>query len=688
MTPSASQLYAELLLPSGNGYPLWRPEPLSIPGLDPQLREERLAGPRIGDVGTITFDGGFDFLFNICCASNDPRNAEGVPAGFDHIKTPTEIAGPQPYHEAGVPIASSDVRKMEVDNQAGLSDVSPVSVAGGFQYQSSSSKGAILVLPKGADRTDLRNLGPFEKFAFEHGTSWFEYAVVERGRPISNDSLYLITGFDNSTSWGVAAFSDQSRSGGFNFKLLAGKTGLGTAVKYQWDQLASAEGRVGPDLSDSEVPRSNQCVFLRGFRLTVSQKWLRKKLKADFEVRDIISSSERLKQKDFNMTGSSRENWLRKRPKANFEVKNISSNETLKQKDFNMTGSPQTSPQENSQMPSGTEQTIRLESLSAYHPLNAVNSHLLDQTAPLPSLTMTYGCLLSTMHDDDGVQNDLLDRIHDNFQITTNQVSEAEAASFAPNDIQLTGASGPFPQAQFLAIPAVPLRFPRVSCIASSLMDKEKDIQAKNSVDKTGTLRRDALTRLIALTNSDSSSLKIVAADNMQRFFNHFPDLESAINATTFVQIQDYGAITQLSKMEKRWVKRNLDVLLQLLQSDEEAEVKVVKKALVITPANAESIDDEDAALPDRLRSLVIGFMTNEARRAIIRRATPESASETMLITGIQWAIPSLDDSDLRIIFQDLVISLPSLQSPPSTLVTALLLALLEASRRSRHAWI
>ncbi|KAJ7586848.1 hypothetical protein C8J56DRAFT_1082934 [Mycena floridula] len=213
----------------------------------------------------------------------------------------------------------------------------------------------------------------------------------------------------------------------------------------------------------------------------------------------------------------------------------------------------------------------------------------------------------------------------------------------------------------------MPVRCPlvlRVSCIASSLMDKEKDIKVGPMSQKqhrqdwnpgipfallsNGSQRRDAPTRLIALTNSDSSSLKIVAADNMQCFFSHFPDLESAINATTFVQIQDYGTITQLSKMEKRWVKRNPDVLslLQLLQSDKEAEVKVVKKTLVITPANAESIDD--TALPDRLRSLVIAFMTNEAR-TIIRHAgaTPESASETMLITGIQWAIPSLDDSDL-----------------------------------------
>ncbi|KAJ7587080.1 hypothetical protein C8J56DRAFT_91215 [Mycena floridula] len=245
-------------------------------------------------------------------------------------------------------------------------------------------------------------------------------------------------------------------------------------------------------------------------------------------------------------------------------------------------------------------------------------------------------------------------------------------------------------------------------------MDEEKDIKelvrrAKNSVDKTGTLRRDALTRLIELTNSDSSSLKIVAADNIQHFFSDFPDLEeSAINAvydicedqSSQVRIQGYSAITQLSKMEKRWVKRNADVLLQLLQSDEEEEVKVVKKALVehidldspvtlgvlcdqITLADAESVDDEDAALRDRLRSLVIAFMTNEARRAIIRRATPKSTSETVLITGIQRAIPSLDDSDLQIIFYDLIVSLPSLQSSPSTPGTALLLALLERAKVS-----
>jgi hypothetical protein len=44
--------------------------------------------------------------------------------------------------------------------------------------------------------------------------------------------------------------------------------------------------------------------------------------------------------------------------------------------------------------------------------------------------------------------------------------------------------------------------------------------------------RRDALRRLIDLTHSPHSNLKIFAAANIKNYFNDFPDLEdSAINA-------------------------------------------------------------------------------------------------------------------------------------------------------------
>jgi len=98
---------------------------------------------------------------------------------------------------------------------------------------------------------------------------------------------------------------------------------------------------------------------------------------------------------------------------------------------------------------------------------------------------------------------------------------------------------------------------------------------------------------LIELTHSRHSSLKIIAAGDIKHFFRDFPDLEeAAINAiydlcedqdsevlhieispsfSSLIQLQvrmaGYSAITQVSKERPNWVKRNADVLVQLLQS-------------------------------------------------------------------------------------------------------------------------
>ncbi len=56
---------------------MWIPEPnLCLP----DTYRER--GISIGDVGIITPEGGFDFLFNICLPAEDPINAGDLPQGF------------------------------------------------------------------------------------------------------------------------------------------------------------------------------------------------------------------------------------------------------------------------------------------------------------------------------------------------------------------------------------------------------------------------------------------------------------------------------------------------------------------------------------------------------------------------------------------------------------------------------
>ncbi|KAF9461262.1 hypothetical protein BDZ94DRAFT_820535 [Collybia nuda] len=224
-------------------------------------------------------------------------------------------------------------------------------------------------------------------------------------------------------------------------------------------------------------------------------------------------------------------------------------------------------------------------------------------------------------------------------------------------------------------------------------LEQEREIKdvirrAKGIPDKTGSLRRETLKRLIDLIHSPHSNLKILAAQNIRFFFNDFPELEEvAINAvydlcedqSSKVRIEGYTAITQVSRTENKWVKRNADVLLQLLQSDEPDEVIVVKKALtehldmdprvtlgvlcdqIIPPE--ELMDEEEQTIRDRLRSLVLSFLNGEAKRAIVERhAIPGSIAEDVLINCLLEAIPKLPLSDVETVVKNLLLSLNAYQ--------------------------
>jgi hypothetical protein len=89
-----------------------------------------------------------------------------------------------------------------------------------------------------------------------------------------------------------------------------------------------------------------------------------------------------------------------------------------------------------------------------------------------------------------------------------------------------------------------------------------------------------------------------------------------------------------------------------LLLIDEPDEVIVVKKALTehldmdpritlgvlcdqIVPPD-EPMDEEEQSTRDRLRSLVLSFLSGEAKRAIVERhANPGSDAEDVLVNGI-----------------------------------------------------
>ncbi|KAH9940361.1 uncharacterized protein BXZ73DRAFT_42645 [Epithele typhae] len=244
------------------------------------------------------------------------------------------------------------------------------------------------------------------------------------------------------------------------------------------------------------------------------------------------------------------------------------------------------------------------------------------------------------------------------------------------------------------------------------LADQERDIKnllsrAKSTPLKTSSLRRDTLRRLIDLAHSEHTSLKITAAENFRYFIKDFPDLEDdAINAVYdlcedpvyHVRIKGYAAIVDVSREQSKWVKRNADVLIQLLQSDNPDEVVYVKRSLtqhldmdpvvtmgvvfdqIIPPE--EPLDDEEVAIRDRLRSLVLAFLAGEVKRPLGDRhiGAAGSPAERFLVTEMFKAIPKLNVGEVETIVKDVLVALPSFK-PPSARGTELLDVILSQTR-------
>jgi hypothetical protein len=84
----ASEVYGKLLLLEKLGYPLWYPD------LDENLSNEyRDQGVRIGDVGTITGAGQFDFQFNV---HEDNRAFDGIlPWPIQEVSSYPNMRGPK-----------------------------------------------------------------------------------------------------------------------------------------------------------------------------------------------------------------------------------------------------------------------------------------------------------------------------------------------------------------------------------------------------------------------------------------------------------------------------------------------------------------------------------------------------------------------------------------------------------------
>ena len=131
----------------------------------------------------------------------------------------------------------------------------------------SSSEGALLILPEGAERHDLRNHHRFLEVATQHGADWYRFAEERVGQIISNDSLYLITGLHKTTSWSLAAFEKTAGTAEYPAQFRVSQVrGDNIAATYPWDTTRTLDWRMGP-IDNHGIP--NQAVFVRGFKVAL-----------------------------------------------------------------------------------------------------------------------------------------------------------------------------------------------------------------------------------------------------------------------------------------------------------------------------------------------------------------------------------------------------------------------------------
>ncbi|KAK6980681.1 hypothetical protein R3P38DRAFT_466824 [Favolaschia claudopus] len=246
-TFSESEIYCKQLMRQKRGFPLYDPKPRR--NLTPQYRE---SGVAIGDVGRITAEGAFDFFFNIYLPADHPINNHNVPENFYPLAPFDPLDVYDEENLAGSHVSTSSVQRMDPGIFPG----------GDFILGCQAPQGAVLALPDGSHLQKLENLEAVREYAAANAEGWFKYINGPRGRRLTGP-IYLITGCEKASSWGMATFHSVNNSPDFQLSfrpIVAGK--------YRWTGNPAQKKFYDP--TPLLEPCGNQALFLHGFSISLA----------------------------------------------------------------------------------------------------------------------------------------------------------------------------------------------------------------------------------------------------------------------------------------------------------------------------------------------------------------------------------------------------------------------------------
>ncbi|KAJ7067268.1 hypothetical protein C8F01DRAFT_1120809 [Mycena amicta] len=258
--------YFQALMHQGRGCPIFKPGP------QPRLPDEyRKTGISIGDVGRLTPEGEFDFLFNIYRPREHAIHVHGVPENFEPLQRGVRSDSEAEYdpHEIDVTDypAGDYVSTPSVKETGG-----PINMSfpgGSFSFKCSGANGVVLALPYGAHAEKHANTDVLRRYAAKHAQSWYAFANGQRGRGLRNGSLCLVYGCEKTPSWGMAQFRHTAANESFplGFVPTAEDPTNIAGYKYRWQRGTPARGKeFNPE---SEV--LNQTTFIHTLTISLGQ---------------------------------------------------------------------------------------------------------------------------------------------------------------------------------------------------------------------------------------------------------------------------------------------------------------------------------------------------------------------------------------------------------------------------------
>ena len=148
----------------------------------------------------------------------------------------------------------------------------------------------MLILPEGAEHHRLAKGLLLLDVVIQNAVNWYRFAREQLYRDISNDAIYLVTGFHKAQSWSLASFQNTGASSARCKLVQMTNGGPILATRCTWETTRPLEWRIGPRHS---VGIPNQSVFITGFKIAVNEELFHLKrvtVKVDHSKRTLAST--------------------------------------------------------------------------------------------------------------------------------------------------------------------------------------------------------------------------------------------------------------------------------------------------------------------------------------------------------------------------------------------------------------